>query len=193
MIENFVFFSSNYRIFFFFLSVMSSSLIEIHKNKIVHFFNENMSSSTIAIIKNVSRRIIEKIQTNLKMFEIHISSKLKKMNKSIKITSTMQIELKFFLKIKSWTYLKKMKLYLFNNFDVVVFVFTIFDCFKYQMKINRQIMKKFFLKKSQICRNVYMFRINEFNSDQLMFLNESAVNEHIMNRKYDWLSFEIFF
>ena len=80
---------------------MFSFLTEIHKNKIVHFFHKNMNSSIIAIIKNVNRRIIEKIQTNLKTFEIHISSKLKKMNKSIKITSTMQIELKFFLKIKS--------------------------------------------------------------------------------------------
>ena len=80
---------------------MFSSLTEIHKNKIVHFFHENMSSSIIAIIENVNRRIIEKIRTNLKTFEIHTSSKLKKMNKSIKITSTMQTELKFFLKIKS--------------------------------------------------------------------------------------------
>ena len=67
-------------------------LIEIHKNKIVHFFHENMNSSTIAIIKNVSRRIIEKIRANLKTFKIHTSSKLKKMNKLIKMTSTMQTE-----------------------------------------------------------------------------------------------------
>ena len=125
---------------------MFSPLTETHKNRIVHFFHEDMNSSIIAIIKNVSRRIIEKIRTNLKTFEIHISSKLKKMNKSIKMTSTMQTELKFFLKIKSWTYLKKMKLYLFDDFNVVVFAFTISDCFKYQMKINRQIMKKKFWK-----------------------------------------------
>ena len=74
-----------------------------------------------------------------------------------------------------------MKLYLFDDFNVVVFVFTIFDCFRYQIKINRQIMKKKVLKKSQICRNVYMFCISKFNSDQLMFLNENTVNEHIMN------------
>ena len=80
---------------------MFSFLIEIHKNKIVHFFHENMNSLIIAIIKNVSRRIIEKIRANLKTFETHISSKLKKMNKSIKMTLTMQTELKFFLKIKS--------------------------------------------------------------------------------------------
>ena len=61
------------------------------------------------------------------------------------------------------------------------------------MKINRQIMKKKVLKKSQIYRNAYIFRISEFNNDQLMFLNENAINEHIMNQKHDWSSFEIAF
>ena len=78
-----------------------------------------------------------------------------------------------------------MTYYLFDDFDVVVVFFTIYRCLKYEMKINRQVMKKKTMKKSQICRNIYMFRISEFINDQLMFLNENAVNEHTMNRKHD--------
>ena len=77
-----------------------------------------------------------------------------------------------------------MLLFLFSRFSTVSNI---------KWKSIVKLWKIFFLKKSQICRNVYMFRINEFNNDQLMFLNENAVNEHIMNRKYDWSSFEFFF
>ena len=85
-----------------------------------------------------------------------------------------------------------MALYLFDRFDVVVVLFTISRCLKNQMKINRKILKKKIMKKSQTCRNVYMLRISEFISDQLMFLNENAANEHTMNKKHDWVSIEIF-
>ena len=78
-----------------------------------------------------------------------------------------------------------MTLYLFDEFDVVVVFFTISRSFKIQMKINRKIMKKKTLKKSQTCRNVYMLRISEFINDQLVFLDENAANEHTMNKKHD--------
>jgi phosphoribosyl-dephospho-CoA transferase len=34
-------------------------------------------------------------------------------------------------------------------------------------------------------------QISEYISDMLVFLDESAANEHTMNRKHEWASFEI--
>jgi hypothetical protein len=55
------------------------------------------------------------------------------------------------------------------------------------------VMKKKTMKRSQTCRNAYVLKISEYTSDMLMFLDKSAANEQIMNRRHEWTSFEISF
>jgi hypothetical protein len=38
-----------------------------------------------------------------------------------------------------------------------------------------------------------VLKINEYTSDMLIFLDENAANEQIMNRWHEWTSFEISF
>jgi hypothetical protein len=47
------------------------------------------------------------------------------------------------------------------------------------------VMKKKTMKRSQTCRNAYVLKINKYTSDMLMFLDESAANEQIMNRRHE--------
>jgi hypothetical protein len=53
------------------------------------------------------------------------------------------------------------------------------------MKISRKVLKKKALERSQLCRNSYQLQISEYISDMLVFLDESAANEHTMNRKHE--------
>jgi hypothetical protein len=66
--------------------------------------------------------------------------------------------------------------YLFDEFDVFVNITVISRILK-RLKISRKVMKKKIMKRSQTCRNAYVLKINEYTSDMLMFLDESATNE----------------
>jgi hypothetical protein len=74
-----------------------------------------------------------------------------------------------------------MQKYIFDEFDVFADITIIERTFK-RLKINRKVMKKKTMKRSQTCRNAYVLKINEYTSDMLIFLDENAANEQIMNR-----------
>ena len=167
---------------------MPPSLATTQKDRIAHFLHEGMAPIDIASVEGVSRRTVEKIRANLETFDDHTAPKFKKMGRPSALTPGMQAALRFFLEAKPWAYLEEMALYLFDEFDVVVALSTISRSLKNQMKISRKVMKKEALERSQTCRNAYMLRISEFISDQLVFLDESAANEHTMNRKHGWAS-----
>jgi hypothetical protein len=54
-----------------------------------------------------------------------------------------------------------------------------------RLKISRKVMKKKTMKRSQTCRNAYVLKISEYIIDMLMFLNESAANKQIMNKRHE--------
>ncbi len=51
------------------------------------------------------------------------------------------------------------------------------------MKINRKCLKREALERSQECRNLYFLDVSRFTHEMLVFLDESAANEHEMHRK----------
>lgn len=59
------------------------------------------------------------------------------------------------------------------------------------MKISRQVLKKEAMERSQLIRNDYMLRISEYSANQLVFLDESAANEHTPYRKFGWSAYGI--
>ena len=96
------------------------------------------------------------------------------------IHSAVRIDLRHFLEDQSWAYQKEMLYYLFNDWSIIIALFTLFNALKI-MKINRKCLKQKILKRSQKCRNLYYFlNVSQFTHEMLMFLNKSAVNEHMM-------------
>ncbi len=171
---------------------MHSSLIEFQRNRIVHHLRVDEILKSIARIENVSKRAMKKIRSNLKTFNISTTSSMKKIDRSRFITSLMKIALRHFLKTKSWAYLKKMQKYIFDEFDVFADI-TVIERILKRLKISRKVMKKKTMKRFQTCRNAYVLKINEYINDMLMFLDENAANEQIMNRRHEWASFDISF
>jgi hypothetical protein len=77
-----------------------------------------------------------------------------------------------------------MQKYIFDEFDVFADITVIERTLK-RLKISRKMMKKKTMKRFQTCRNAYVLKISEYTSDMLMFLDESAANEQIMNRRHE--------
>ena len=68
---------------------------------------------------------------------------------------------------------------LFDRFNLIINTFTISKTL-YVIKINKKNLHRIISKRSQFYRNAYYLTINDFIYNQLVFLNESAINEHIM-------------
>ena len=83
-----------------------------------------------------------------------------------------------------------MKYYLFDDWGITVHQSTIFRTLK-TMKVNRKCLKRKALERSQECRNMYFLDVSQFSHDMLVFLDESAANEHIMHRKRGWAEYDI--
>ncbi len=166
------------------VSKMFSLLIESQRNRIVHHLRIDELLKSIANLKDVIRRVMKKIRSNLKTFNISTFFSMRKFDRSRSVTSSMKIALKHCLKTKSWSYLKKMMKYLFDEFDVFVNTTFISRILK-RLKISRKVMKKKTMKRSQTCKNAYVLKISEYINDMLMFLDENAANEQIMNRQHE--------
>ena len=101
-----------------------------------------------------------------------------------------RIDLRHFIEGQSWSYQNEMLYYLFDDWDLIVALSTLFNALKI-MKINRKCLKREALKRLQKCRNLYFLDVSQFTHEMLVFLNESAVNEHTMHRKRGWALYDI--
>ncbi len=77
-----------------------------------------------------------------------------------------------------------MQKYIFDEFDVFADI-TVIERILKRLKISRKVMKKKTMKRSQTCRNAYVLKMSEYINDMLMFLNENAANEQIMNKRHE--------
>ncbi len=80
--------------------------------------------------------------------------------------------------------------YLFDDWGIIVALSTLFNALKV-MKINRKCLKREALERSQECRNLYFLDVSQFTHEMLVFLDESAANEHTMHRKRGWALYDI--
>jgi len=173
-----------------FQSSMSLSLVFIQKNRIAMHLQQRLSSKIIVDVEEITDRTVRKIRDRLKTYDQHSSSKMSAMRQMLLIYSAVRIDLRHFLEDQPWSYQNEMLYYLFDDWDIIVALFTLFNALKI-MKINRKCLKREALKRSQKCRNLYFLDVSQFTHEMLVFLNESAVNEHTMHRKRDWTLYDI--
>ncbi len=170
---------------------MISSLAFIQKNRIAVHLQQRLSSEIIVDVEEINARTVRRIRARLKTYDQHTSSNKMSAQKSmLLIHSAVKIDLRHFLEDQSWSYLNEMLYYLFNDWDIIIALFTLFNALKI-MKINWKCLKWKTLKRSHKCQNLYFLDVSQFTHEMLMFLNESAVNEHTMHRKRDWVLYDI--
>jgi hypothetical protein len=77
---------------------MSSSLIKSQRNRIIHHLRVDEPLKLIANLKDVIRRVMIKIRSNLKTFNISTFFSMRKLDRSRSITFSMKVALKHFLR-----------------------------------------------------------------------------------------------
>ena len=173
--------------------IMISNLFKVRKNCIAQYIYADLINSIICEFEHVIEFIVRNIKRKLNTYDDYtILKEIVKSSRSRAITEVIIIDLRMYLLHHLWAYQDEMIIYLFNDWGAFCSQLIIFKALKIHC-IFRKIIQKKALKRSQMCRNVYIMNTSKsLNSQcQLCFLNEFAVNEHTCHRKHDWFSFDI--
>ncbi len=165
---------------------MVPPLASTQKDRIAVHLQQGLSPEIIADVEGVCARTVRRIRARLQTYGQHTSSnKMSALRPTSLIHPAARIDLRHFIEGQPWSYQNEMLYYLFDDWDLIVALSTLFNALKI-MKINRKCLKREALKRLQKCRNLYFLDVSQFTHEMLVFLNESAVNEHTMHRKRDW-------
>ena len=90
-----------------------------------------------------------------------------------------------FLEDDSTAYLDKMQQFLYDEYELEVSAATISYILK-QAKWSRKAVRAQAAERSELLRQAWQGIQKQYNSDQLILLDESASNERTCDRKYGW-------
>jgi len=152
---------------------------------------QGLSPEIIADVEGVGARTVRRIRARLKTYGQHTPpNKMSAQGPAPLIHPAARIGLRHFLEGQPWSYLDEMLYYLFDDWGITVALSTLSNALK-AMKINRKCLKREALERSQECRNLYFLDVSQFTHEMLVFLDESAANEHTMHRKRGWAPYGI--
>ena len=160
------------------------------KNRIEQHIRDGRSVATIVEIEGVSKNSVYRITDNILAFGTHTAPRVSKKGPPFKIFPAARVGLRAFIESKPWAYQDEMQYDLFDRFGLCVSQPTISKTLR-AMKISRKSLRREASERSQICRDRYFLEVSNFTHDMLVFLDESAANEHTMWRKRGYSAFGI--
>jgi hypothetical protein len=170
---------------------MPPPLASTHKDRIAVHLQQGLSPKVIADVEGVSARVVRKIRGRLKTWGQHSPpNKMSALGPTPLIHPAARIGLRHFLEGQPWAYQDEMLYYLFDDWSIIVALSTLSNALKV-MKINRKCLQREALIRSQECRNLYFLDVSQFTHEMLVFLDESAANDHTMHRKRGWAPYDI--
>jgi transposase len=169
---------------------MPPPLTIAHKNRIEQHIHSGLAVKFIAEAEDVSLKTVYRIIDNLLAFGTHTAPRVTKLGRPLAIFPAARVGLRAFVESKPWAYQDEMQYELFDSFDLIVSQSTISKTL-HAMKISRKSLRRVASERSQLCRDTYFLAVSDFTHDQLVFLDESAANEHIMWRKRGYSDFGI--
>ena len=170
---------------------MPPPLASTHKDRIAVHLQQGLSPKVIADVEGISARVVRKIRGRLKTWGQHSPpNKMSALGPMPLIHPAARIGLRHFLEGQPWAYQNEMLYYLFDDWSITVALSTLSNALKV-MKINRKCLQREALIRSQECRNLYFLDVSQFTHEMLVFLDESAANDHTMHRKRGWAPYDI--
>lgn len=160
-------------------------LSDTQKDHIQQDLAHGLSPDVIAETEHASARAVRRIRLNIATFSHHTAPQIGKKGAPFKITLAARNLLRSFLESKPSSYLDEMQCFLFDELDIHVSLDTVSRTLR-SMKISRKNLRRLAAERSQICRDDYMLAVSHFTHDMLVFLDESAANEHTAHRKRGW-------
>ena len=165
-------------------------LSDAHKDRIQQHILNGLAVASIVSVEGVGKSTTYRIIDNLLAFGTHTAPRMTKRGRPFAIFPAARIGLRAFIESKPWAYQDEMQYDLFDGFDLLVSQSTISKTL-HSMKISRKSLRREALERSQICRDAYFLEVSKFTHDMLVFLDESAANEHTMWRKRGYAAFGI--
>ncbi len=169
---------------------MTPALATTQKDRIAIHLQQGLSCSVVAAVEDVGERTVARIKARLRTYGEHTAPRMSAKGPAPLVHPAARIGLKYFLENQPWAYQEEMQYYLFDDWNLTVSQATVSKVLK-AMKINRKCLKREALERSQECRNMYFTEVSPFGHEMLVFLDESAANEHTMHRKRGWASYGI--
>ena len=94
---------------------MPPALSVAAKYRIIQHLAEGRSTKTIASAKQVSERVVFRIQANIRTFSSHTAPRISLFKKPPTITAPIKAGLRIYLKDRPWAYQDEMQLYLYDD------------------------------------------------------------------------------
>lgn len=167
---------------------MPPPLSDACKERIQQRIFDDIDDDTIAKAEDVSSRTIRRIRFNLRTFGTPTAPSVVKKGRPLAIIPAMQAGLRTYLEAKPWAHRDEMIEYVFDDWDVLVDQSTMSRTLQ-RAHISRKRLKRVALEQSDTCRHHYMLQVSQYTADMLVFLDESAANDHTKDRKYGWSGF----
>lgn len=167
---------------------MPPALSTAVKDRITQRLAEGRSVRAIASAEQVTVRVVFKIQANIRTFGTHTAPPTSALGRPPTVTAIMKAGLRVYLEDRPWAYQDEMQLYLYDDWGVAVDRSTISRLLK-SMGITRKMLKRIAAERDQDCRNGYRLQVSNYSADMLVYVDESAANEHTKDRKWGWSSF----
>ena len=166
---------------------MPLPLDEQLKNDIATQIRSGLHHQAIREVCGVSSFTVRKIASNLKYFGHHTApaSLRRHSGRPRALNTAAQQVLKSFVEAKPWAYQEEMQDFLLDELDVSVHQSIISRALK-KMKISLKNLRREATERNQDLRDFYVVKLSEFTADQMIFVDESAANEHTAWRKRGW-------
>ena len=169
---------------------MAPNLLKEHKDRIAeHVRMGGLSDRQISRVECCALSTVSYIRHNIEMFGDHSAPKpTLRPGPKWAVSGPQAIGLRDFLEAKPWSYLEEMQYYLFDMWRILPSLSTISRALK-RMKINRKNLKRVAAERNEEARAAYMIELSDLSYEQLIYIDESAANEHTPWRKRGWSAF----
>ena len=137
----------------------------------------------------MSKAAVRKIRANIRAYGSHTAPAVAKRG-SLAIAGAIATGLRVYIESRPWAYQDEMIEYLFDDWNIIVDQSTVSRALS-RMKISRNMLKRIAAERNQTCRDHYQLQLSQYTADMLVYLDESAANEHTKDRKMGWSSFGI--
>ena len=165
---------------------MPPALSEELKNDLTIQLRTGIGFRAIHEATGVSILAIRKIANNLKFFNHHTApAELRRhTGRPRALNTAVEDVLRGFIYSKPWAYQEEMQNFLLDELDI-----SMHQCVSRTLKhmgISLKSLRREAAERSQDLRDFYVMRLSEFSANQLIFVDESAANEHTAQRKRGW-------
>lgn len=160
-------------------------LLEAQAQRIVEMLALKLDPKDIASQEGVHIATVYRLRSNMRAFNAPYAPAASRPGPPKILTTAMEDALLEHLTSRPDLSLEEQKHFIWNTFDVNISIPTLSRTHK-RLKWTRKRLQKRASERNEELRVAWMANLAKYTPGQLIFLDESAANEHTADRKYGW-------